>query len=105
MKYHHIGLVTTEVKPGEVYYESLKVFGTNPDNDPVNRIEWLRFLPDGPLAKTAVAAESHIAYLVDNLDEALKGKAIVVPPTHAAPNIRIAYFRENGLLIEYLEVK
>ena len=32
--FHHIGLVANEPKPGEMYFESLKVWGTNPDDDP-----------------------------------------------------------------------
>lgn len=105
MKFHHIGLVTTEPKPGEMLFESLKVWGTNPDNDPTNRIEWVRFAPESPLAGTAVARESHVSYTVDDLDAALQGKKVEVGPLQAAPGIRIAYFRENGLLTEYLEVK
>ena len=32
--FHHIGLVTETEKPGEAYYEMLKVWGTSPDDDP-----------------------------------------------------------------------
>ena len=31
--FHHIGLVTQTEKPGEMYFESLKVWGTNPDDE------------------------------------------------------------------------
>ena len=42
--FHHLGLVTKTAVAGEAWYDSLKVWGTNPDNDP-NRIEWVRFAP------------------------------------------------------------
>ncbi len=103
--FHHIGLVTTEPKPGEMYFESLKVWGTNPDDDPVNRIEWVRFSPDSPLANTPVAKMPHVSWAVDDLDAALAGKQVVAGPLAAAPNIRIAYFLDDGALVEYLEVK
>lgn len=103
--FHHIGLITTEPKPGEMYFESLKVWGTNPDDDPLNRIEWVRFSPESPLASTLVAKMPHVSWLVDNLDAELQGKKLEAGPLAAAPNIRIAYFLQDGALVEYLEVK
>ena len=104
-KFHHIGLVATSEKPGEAYYEMLKVWGTNPDDDPTNRIEWVRFRPESPLAKTPVAKMPHTSFAVDDLDAELKGKDVVVPPITAAPGVRIAYFMMDGALVEYLEAK
>ncbi|HUT01187.1 MAG TPA: hypothetical protein VM031_01930 [Phycisphaerae bacterium] len=102
--FHHIGLVADTEKPGEMYFESLKVWGTNPDDDPVNKIEWVRVAPDSPLADTPVAKMPHTSWAVDDLDAALEGKNVVVGPLNAAENIRIAYFLDDGALIEYLEV-
>ena len=102
--FHHIGLLTDEKKPGMNYYELLKVWGTSPDDDP-NKIEWVRFDADSPLIDTPVAKMPHISWLVDDLEAELDGKDIVVPPTVAAEGVRIAYFMQDGALIEYLEVK
>jgi len=102
--FHHIGLVTQTPKPGEAYFESLKVWGTNPADDP-NKIEWVRFAPDSPLAKTPVAKMPHVSWAVDDLDAELKGKKVVVGPIQAAKGIRIAYFMMDGALVEYLEIK
>ncbi len=104
-KFHHIGLVARDAVPGEMYFEMLKVWGTNPDSDPTNRIEWVRFKPESPLAKTPVARMPHTSFAVDNLEAELKGKEVVVPPIVAAPGIRIAYFMMDGALVEYLEAK
>ena len=62
---------TQDEVPGEMYFDSLKVWGTNPDDDP-NRIEWVRFSPDSPLADTPVAQMPHVSWTVDDLDEAIK---------------------------------
>ena len=104
-QFHHIGLVAMTPKPGENYFESLKVWGTDPAADPINKIEWVRFSPESPLANTPVAKMPHTSWMVDNLDAELKGKDVVVPALQAAPGIRIAYFMQDGALIEYLEVK
>ncbi len=103
-KFHHIGLVTDEEKPGETYFDSLKVWGTNPDDDP-NRVEWVRFHPESPLADTPVAKQPHISWQVDDLDAEIAGKEVAVGPLSVGDNIRIAYFYMDGALIEYLEIK
>ena len=57
--FHHIGLITDTAKPGEQYFEKLKVWGTDPSADP-NKVEWVRFSPESPLASTPVAKMPHI---------------------------------------------
>ena len=102
--FHHIGLVTKSEKPGEMYFDSLKVWGTNPEEDE-NRVEWVRFAPDSPLADTPVAKMPHVSWAVDDLDEAIKDKEVVVGPLDVGEGIRIAYFLLDGALIEYLQRK
>lgn len=103
-QFHHIGLVTDQPVPGEMWFDSLKVWGTSPDADR-NRVEWVRFREDSPLANTPVAKGPHVSWQVDDLDRELTGKKPVVGPLEAAPGIRIAYFYQEGALIEYLEIK
>ena len=102
--FHHIGLVTKEPKPGERYFEDLKVWGTDPCNDP-NKVEWVRFAPDSPLASTPVARMPHVSWAVDDLDQELQGKSVVVGPLQVGDSLRLAYFLQDGALIEYLETK
>ena len=103
-KFHHIGLVTDTEKPGETYFDLLKVWGTNPDDDP-NRVEWVRFSEDSPLADKLVAKMPHIAFQVDDLDTEITGKELAVGPLDVGGGIRIAYFLQDEALIEYLEIK
>lgn len=102
--FHHIGLVTETEKPGETYFDSLKVWGTDPCAD-ANRVEWVRFSPDSPLAQTPVAKMPHVSWTVDDLDKEIEGKDVVVGPLSVAEGVRIAYFMMDGALIEYLEMK
>jgi hypothetical protein len=104
-KFHHLGLVATEPKDGEMWFDQLKVWGTDPSQD-ANLIEWVRFTDESPLAGTALTKMPHVSYMVDDLAAALAGKTdIVVAPIEACPGITIAYFMEDGALIEYMEVK
>ena len=102
--FHHVGLVTQDPVPGETYFERLKVWGTNPAEDP-NQVEWVRFAPDSPLADTPVAKMPHVSWQVDDLDRELEGKEVAVGPLEVAEGTRIAYFLQDGALIEYLEIK
>lgn len=102
--FHHIGLVTQTPKPNETYFDALKVWGTDPADDP-NKIEWVRFAPDSPLASTPVARMPHVSWAVDDLEAELKGKQVVVKPLTVAKGVRIAYFMMDGALVEYLEIK
>ena len=65
----------------------------------------MRFAADSPLANTPVAKMPHVSWAVDDLDAALVGKEPVVGPLQVGCNIRIAYFFQDGALVEYLEVK
>ncbi len=103
--FHHIGLIADKPQPNEGYFEALKVWATNPDDSPVNRIEWVRMEADSPLAGTPVEKMPHVCWTVDDLDAAIEGKNVVAGPVNAMENIRIAYFLEDGALIEYLEAK
>jgi hypothetical protein len=102
--FHHLGLVAQTPMPGEMYFESIKVWGTNPDANP-NKIEWVRFAPDSPLIDTPVARMPHVSWAVDDLDAELTGREPVVGPLEVMPGIRIAYFMMDGALVEYLEAK
>jgi hypothetical protein len=103
-KFHHVGLVTDKEVPGEMWFDSLKVWGTSPEGER-NRIEWVRFRSDSPLADTPVAKMPHVSWQVDDLDQELAGKQVAVGPLEAAPGVRIAYFLQDGALVEYLEIK
>ena len=67
--------------------------------------ELLASFPDSPLADTPVAKMPHTSWAVDDLDAELEGKDVVVAPLTAAEGVRIAYFMNDGALIEYLEIK
>jgi hypothetical protein len=102
--FHHIGLVAQTPQSGEMFFPSLRVWGTNPDDDP-NRVEWVRFAADSPLAGTPVAQMPHVSWAVDDLDRELVGKELVVGPLVVNEQVRIAYIKIDGALVEYLEIK
>ena len=45
----------------------------------------------------------HLAFAVDDLDAALEGKRILIPPNSPSPGVRVAFFLDDGAPIELLE--
>jgi len=69
--FNHAGFITKEQKEGAVYNEGLSVWLTDYGKSP-NKIEFLKF-EEGSCMPVLVQQQSHIAYTVPNLEEALQG--------------------------------
>ena len=100
-EFHHFGVPTTARGANEVYIEGAKVYVTGPEGHPF-RVEFLRFEPDSPLHE-AVRTRPHAAFLVANLDEALKGKNVVIPPFDATAELRCAFIMDGEAVIEVMQ--
>ena len=57
-RFHHVGVITDQVQPGEIYVAETRVHVTNPVDHPY-RVEYLRFDPDSPVTGP-VRAASHV---------------------------------------------
>ena len=102
-KYHHYGVPTTEKREKENYIEAGGVYATDPEDHPY-RVEFLRFDPDSPMHET-VRTEPHVAFVVENLEEAVKDQNVIVPPFDALETIRVAFIKDGDALIELMEMK
>jgi catechol 2,3-dioxygenase-like lactoylglutathione lyase family enzyme len=101
MRFHHIGIPTTEPKEGETYSTDSKLFITDIDSHPY-RVEWLRFEPGCPMPQL-LQDVAHVAFEVDDLQEAIEGKDILVQPKTLANGLRIAFIVEGGAPVEFIE--
>jgi hypothetical protein len=45
----------------------------------------------------------HIAFAVDDLDEALKGREILIAPTEPSAGVRVAFILDDGAPVELLQ--
>jgi hypothetical protein len=98
----HIGFITNEKKDKEKFAAGMKVWLTDPKDNPFN-IEWLRFEEDSPV-KGPVRDKNHIAYRVDNLDEASKGLKILMEPFKTENFLKIGFYEyENGTVLELMQ--
>jgi len=100
-RYHHIGIPTDEQRPGERRIEQLKIYVSGFDSSPYG-VEWMRFDPDSPIAEI-IRKAPHIAFEVDDLDQALKGKELIEVPTSPLEGVRVAMILHNGMPVELIE--
>jgi hypothetical protein len=89
--------------PNEKYIEGLKMYVAGFDTSPYG-IEWMRFEKESPISEL-VQTVPHIAFEVDNLEEALKEKEVITETHTIARDIRVAMIIDNGAPIELLEFK
>jgi hypothetical protein len=66
------------------------------------RVEWMRFEPDSPLPEL-VKTVPHVAFEVDDLDEAIRGKDVLIAPNSPSKGVRVAFVVDDGAPIEFLE--
>jgi hypothetical protein len=100
-RYHHLGIPTSEPRAGEIYLEEHGFFVSGFQESPYG-IEWMRFEADStvsPLIQTV----PHLAFEVDDMEEALEGKEILLEPTELYPGACVAMIVSNGAPVELLQ--
>ncbi len=100
--FHHVGIPTTVPKPGEKYMEDVKVYVTGFDANEFG-IEWLRFESGTPMPEL-VQKLAHVAYQVDDLDKAMKGRDVIFGPHESGDGIRFVYIESDGAPVELIEI-
>jgi len=101
MKYHHIGIPTQVPRDGEVYLERFKMYASGFETSPFG-VEWLRFEPDAPFPEL-VKTVPHVAFVVDDLEKALRDREILIHPNSPSPGVTVAFIVDDGAPIELLQ--
>ena len=102
-KFNHIGIITKEGKEGASFNETLSVWLTDFSQSP-NKIEFLKF-EEGSCMHELIQNETHIAYEVPCMAEALKGAKVLFEPLVCNEHLTIAFIEEEGIPIELMEMK
>ena len=102
LKYHHLGIPTKEKHEGEVYLKEFGVYVAGYNASPY-KIEWMRFEKNAPLPQL-IKTVPHIAFEVDNLNEVIKGKEILIEPNSPSCGVTVAFVADNGAPIEFLQI-
>lgn len=100
-RYHHIGIPTSQSRPGERHIDHLKTFIVGHENSEYG-VEWMRFEADAPVPEL-VRQVAHVAFEVSDLASELAGREILIAPNSPSNGVRVAFIVENGAPIELME--
>ena len=101
MKYHHTGIPTQSPQKGEVYLKDYDIYCTDHESNPFG-IQWMRYGEKCNLPKL-VKEVTHVAFEVDDLEEAIKGKEVIIEPNSPSEGLLVAFIVDNGAPVEFLE--
>ncbi len=102
-KYHHIGIPTTERRPGERLVEGYATYVSGFDTSEYG-IEWMRFEAAAPVPDL-VRTVPHVAFEVDDLAAEISGKEVIIAPNSPSPGVTVAFIAENGAPVELLQFR
>lgn len=100
-RYHHIGIPHAKPRAQEHHVPHLRVNVAGFETSPYG-IEWIRFEPHCRVPEI-VRIVPHIAFAVDDLNEALKGREILIAPTQPSVGVRVAFILDDGAPVELLQ--
>jgi len=100
MKYHHCGIPVADLRPGMVRYP---VWITDHQDNPFG----LQFMHYGAgcAVPALVQERPHLAFEVEDLDLALEGQAVLIPPNSPSEGVRVAFIERQGEPLELLEFR
>jgi hypothetical protein len=99
-RYHHIGIPTLTPRPGELHLPKLKIYVSGYETSPYG-VQWMRFEADAPYPEI-IKTIPHVAFEVDNLETALQGKEILIPPNSPSKGVMAAMIVDDGAPVELL---
>ncbi len=99
--YHHVGIPTATILPGMVHIPHLNIYASDHESNPFG-IQWMKYEEQCRLPEL-VCRVAHVAFEVDNLEEALAGKKILIAPNSPSAGVMVAFIEENGAPVELLE--
>lgn len=100
--FSHIGIPVKEHRQWDGFYEPGKIHYTDFDNDEF-RIEFVRFEPDSHMPEL-MRTMPHVAYLVDDIEQALEGREILVDIFSPGEGVRVAFIVHEGAPVEFMEI-
>jgi hypothetical protein len=102
-RYHHVGIPTEKRRKDMLHLKRLRVYASDHESNPYG-IQWMKYekrcrLPD------LVRNVAHVAFEVDDLQEALKGKKVIIQPNSPSPGVLVAFIEEAGAPVELLQLR
>ena len=103
LEFDHIGIVTEEKKPGEIFVEATRVWITDFREHPF-RVEWLRYEPDTPVVGP-VRHMPHLAFRTDSIETNRQGLKCLLEQFDAGMAVVAFFETDDGAVVELMEYK
>ena len=100
--YHHLGIPTKEIHEGETYLAEHKIYVAGYETSPY-KIEWMRY-EEGCTLPEIVQKGPHVAFQVEDLNEAIKGKELLIAPNSPSPGVTVAFILDGGAPVEFIQI-
>ena len=102
MKFNHVGIPTTASFDGEIPLPDLQMT-VNDHQDNSFGIQWQRYWEGAPYPEL-VKSVPHVAFEVDDLEDALQGYDILIEPNCPSPGVRVAFIQVRGAPVELMQI-
>ncbi len=102
LKYHHLGIPTKKHRAGEEYLPQYGIYHSGFDESEFG-IEWM-YYDDNCALPEIIRTMPHIAFEVDDVFEAIKGKKVIVEPNSPSAGVLVAFIEEEGVPIEFIQI-
>jgi len=100
-RYHSFWIPRSVAHDKDVRLDEAKMYVNNQPN-PFG-VGWVRYDADAPY-DPIIRSLPHIALSVDDVERAVAGREILIPPKQTQPGLRIAFVQCGGLPVEFVEV-
>lgn len=101
MEFNHVGIPTTTKRDAETHLADAKLYVTDFNASP-HKIEWLRFEEGSPMPEL-LQTTAHVAFMVDDLDAAMAGKEVLLPPFEPMEGLKVGFVIDDGAPVEYMQ--
>lgn len=102
-RYHHIGIPTKTPVKGEVYLAGYRLYHRGYEKSEFG-IEWMRYEEGCPLPEI-VKTLPHVAFEVDDIYRAIKGRKVIIAPNSPSEGNIVAFIEENGAPVELIQTR
>ncbi|EKS6646053.1 hypothetical protein QCD58_004993 [Enterobacter hormaechei] len=99
-EFHHFGIPLQDGKEEGTFSEKAGMYTA--DNPGKFRVQWHRFTDDSPL-HVLLKTMPHVAFKVDNLEEAVRGEEIILGPYEPIDEYFVAVINDAGVPIELIQ--
>jgi hypothetical protein len=101
VEFDHIGVPAASKHDGMRFLESKSLWLTSPADHPY-RVEWLWYEPSS-LEIELIRTVPHVAYRVENLEDAMAGEKMIAEPFDVFGEVRVAFIEVGGAPVEFVQ--